>query len=118
MATIQKYRRHPVRESPTAHDFVRIVEETGRVLDDLARRPQLSAEQLLDGNADAEYEIAATETLVEHKLGKAVRGWRATDIQGNAQVWRVTAPTTTGFDETKHLCLQASSAVTIKLEVW
>ena len=117
---LPKFDRHQPTGEPTRNDFVQHQQAVGRVLDEVSRREQLSGEVLKDSNG-AYVEVALTtgvENLVEHTLGKAVRGWRLVDVQGSATVWRVASPTTTGYDAARHLVLSCSANVTVKLEVW
>lgn len=104
-----------------AYDVAQAQEATKKVLDDITRHPQLGAELLINPTTRLEVSVALTagvENLVEHGLGKEVRGWRIVDIRGPALVWRITSPATTGYVATKHLALSCSADVTVKLEVY
>lgn len=116
---IPPYVRHyPPGDVIVARDLFVTQDAIESVLNEIAqeRRPQLSSE-ILEGTV-ADGGIALTtgsENLVQHKLGRAVRGWKLIDIQGNATVWRDTATTS---DPEKFLSLQCSGNVTVKLEVF
>jgi hypothetical protein len=59
--------------------------------------------------------IGTAATRVEHRLGKAYRGWRVIDKQADARVWRDTTATE---DTSRYLVLLASASVVISLEVF
>lgn len=82
------------------------------VLDEINvnRRPQLSSE-LLDPVALT----SGTTKLVQHKLGRAVRGFKVVDINAAAHVFRDSSSTA---DLTKYLPVQANANCTVTLEVF
>lgn len=120
MAVIPKFQPHQPGNNLAAYDLVAAQQAFARTSDEITRRPQLSAEVMQNpvGTDAAIALTAGVENLIEHGLGKTVRGWRLVDIQGPAFVWRVTSPTTNGYDSTKHLALGCSATVTVKIEVW
>lgn len=58
--------------------------------------------------------VSTSEVSIEHKLNKALTGWRIADIdQTGVTVKRIPSP-----DEAKWLRLKASGSAVISLEVW
>lgn len=117
---IPPYQLHqPLGNKIEHRDFVRAQEQTKLVLDEVTRRPQLSASIIQSAGVDLVVTLTTgQENLVSHGLGRAVRGWRLLDNTADSRVWRVSSPTTAGYDATKHLCLSCSANTTVKLEVY
>lgn len=61
-------------------------------------------------------ELTTEEVLVEHLLGKKVRGWKITSKSANANIWD--SIKSTNVDLTKYLPLTASAVVTVDIEVF
>lgn len=119
---LPRFAKHQAQaQGPWAYDLLRLQSALEPMLAELARRPQLGSE-LIEKSATAQVTgVALTvgvENLVEHGLGKVVRGWQLVDIRGPAFVWRVESPASSDYDETKHLALACSANVTVMLEVY
>jgi len=83
--------------------LVQTIDNGGRILEKI---------ELLDGHRLTGIVIpAATETTIEHKLGRQIRGWIVTETNNNTALER------RAWDD-KHLVLYAASAVTIDLWVF
>jgi len=62
--------------------------------------------------------IGTSATKVVHRLGRPIRGWRILDQTADATVWRVDGPASDPEDLTKHIYLQASASVTVRLQLF
>lgn len=123
MSRVEEFVRHqPLEEEVTAYDLVQAQENVKRSLDSITRRPHLDSEFLEREGTATLTGLALTagrENLVEHGLGRDIRGWWVTDIRGPAWVWRVTSPSTNGGDDlSRFLVLGCSDDVTVTLVVF
>ncbi len=92
-------------------DVVRIQDHVGEVLDYIAQRPFYQGVEL------AEIALASgATTLVQHGLGRTVKGWTITRIDAAATVYDQIG--TTSADLTQYLPLYASAACTVNLVVF
>jgi hypothetical protein len=87
--------------------FKEAVEDGGRVIEE---------KRLIDGILlEGESIPATTNTVINHKLGRRIKGWVVTDQDAAATIYRVTV---SGEDTAKQITLYASAAVTIDLWVF
>lgn len=103
----------PAFEMPTLGGYVNEkIRQAVRAWVELVRQrmPHIDAELLEDVDL-----ANGTTTLVEHKLGRAYRGWRVSDTTAAATIYR---DTTSTADTTRYLPLVASAATTVSLEVF
>jgi hypothetical protein len=95
----------------TDSDLVSQLNRFGTTLKQLFNRLTRNAE--LDYvDVDTTALTGAADTVLSHKLGRKPVGWRVTDIDAAATVYRSAA-----FDALT-LTLHASSACNVKLRVW
>ncbi len=102
---IERYIRHQ------AVDYFgnAIQDSISRSLDPVTDNPLMSKNILTD------VALSGTTTNIEHKLGRAFRGWFIVDANANTNVWRDAASTA---DATKFLPLVAGAAVTVDIYVF
>ena len=93
------------------YDLITIQNNSQRIFDGLADMPFLDNPTFLE-----EVDIATSETLIEHKLNRTVRGWYVMRKNGLGDVYD-TIDTTTS-DLTKYLPLKSSVAVTVSLLIF
>jgi hypothetical protein len=103
-------------KSVDALDRQRIYDQ--RIMQDNVSRifDQLADKDHLDSFLLEDIAIGLTETLVEHKLNRTIRGWHMVRKNGLGDVYD-TIDTTTS-DLTRYLPLKSSVAVTISLVVF
>lgn len=97
-------------ESQRIYDLRTVQDNVALVLDEIADKAHLDS-FLLEGIT-----VSTTETLVQHKLGRKVRGWHIVRKNGYADVKDNIDDTTA--DLNKFLPLLAESEVTISLVVF
>ena len=76
---------------------------------------QLTTQPGLSNNRIESVSLSTSVAHVAHKLGRRWRGWRVTDQNADATIYR--DPTSTA-DQTKFISLLASASVTVDLEVF
>lgn len=103
-------------ESVEPRDIVQVQDNVATILNEIVDKPHMDSFLLegveLDGYSS---EANVVTTLVEHKLGRKVRGWFVVDRDNNGTVWRDTSSTA---DLTKYLPLKSEAPVTIALVVF
>jgi hypothetical protein len=106
-----EFRRHqPGPDEVTPNDLHRLQDNIETFARPLSRRLHLYSELIEDVSL-----TSGQENLVAHGLGKKVRGFRVTDINASASVWR---DDTSTADLTVHIPLRISSTATVSLEVF
>ena len=81
-----------------------------RIFDEIADKPQLDSFLLED------IDVAVTETLIEHKLNRTIRGWILARKNGLGDVYDTIDSTTS--DLSRYLPLKSSVAVTVSIIVF
>lgn len=90
-----------------AQELMRMQDNVGTLLNEVAGVPLLSGVQIAD------VDLSATAANVSHGLGRAWTNYLVTYQSANATVW-----SPSNDNPTQYLTLQASGAVTVNLLVW
>lgn len=69
---------------------------------------------ILDGRLIEDIEVTTSQVVVNHGLGRELRGWILVDKNANARVWRVNSTT----NPTRELHLDSGATVTVSLWVF
>jgi len=101
---------HQPHQGVHSYDLVTVQENVKRVLDEITDKPHMDSSLL-----ESVVLTTGTTTLVEHKLGRNIRGWYIADRNAGATVYRDTASTA---DLAEFLPLITSATVTVSLVVF
>lgn len=111
MSRLMKFQKHSLSQGKiTSQDFELMQQNIEQSVNGLLDKKQMNS-QLLENQSLT----IGIENWVEHGLGRDLIGWKITDVDTMAMIWRVATSTA---DTTKYLPLAVSASCTIDIEVF